>query len=692
LNTLRSKFLLYVLAPVIAVMLALSVLSYMSARKILYEKILKNGENFLKSVAEGISASAVRIRSNLDLLALSEELEETSDDVRRILFVRLTEELGEMVTSVFMGFPDGRFIRGKKTPLPQGYDPRTRPWYADAVKLPPDIYGGVTAPYLDAGTRRTTLTIYRKVMRPDGSLIGVIGIDLDTALSYESMTKAIPLPEGGNIFFTSSDARVLFHHDDARIGKDLDATGETLDRMISAAIRQNNTEYRLLLGKRNGEKWYAGYHRVPTTKLYVVLTASARAVQKPLNRLTLQMAGLALPLTIGILILLIIMARRITSPIEALKISALKVTEEESYQEPLEVQSRDEVGQLTEAFNNMMEGLRQRDFIRDTFGRYVTKEVVEELLGKPDGLELGGETKEVTIMFSDLRGFTPLSERLAPEEVIGILNRYLGRMAETIAGFKGTVNEFMGDGILTIFGAPVPRYDSPTRAVACAVAMQLAMTDINQEHIELGLPAVSMGIGINTGEVIVGNIGSKNRVKYGVVGHHINLTARVESVTTGGQILITESTFEKVGDTALIRDVRRVSFKGVDDDVKLYDIAGVKEPYNLTLPDDSRVMQALKSPIQISIQRMIDKTVSGVPIEGTLTHISGEWAKIILPEPLGVADDIRAELYSGNYPDPVDFYAKVFKTTPEKKAHLHLLRISFIPTELNKILEMKALE
>jgi adenylate cyclase len=130
--------------------------------------------------------------------------------------------------------------------------------------------------------------------------------------------------------------------------------------------------------------------------------------------------------------------------------------------------------------------------------------------------------------------------------------------------------------------------------------MQLAMADINQEHIELGLPAVSMGIGINTGEVIVGNIGSKSRVKYGVVGHHINLTARVESVTTGGQILITESTFEKVGDTALIRDVRRVSFKGVDDDVKLYDIAGVKEPYNLTLPDDSRAMQALKSPIQAS--------------------------------------------------------------------------------------------
>jgi len=685
-NTLRNKFLVYVLAPVLVVMLALSVLSYMSARNILYDKMLKSGHNYLKSVAQGISATAVRIQSNLDLLALSESLGEKSDKKRRRLFVKLTEELGEMVTSVFMGFPDGHFIRGKKTPLPQGYDPRTRPWYVDAVNLPPGKTGGVTAPYLDASSRRTTLTLFRKILHPDGSLIGVIGVDLDTTLSYTSLTENIPMPEEGIIFFTSSDSKVLFHHDEARIGKDLGVTGDAFDQKISAAVREFDTEYALLSGERNGENWFAGYHRVPGTKLNVILTAPARAVQKPLAKLTLQMAGMALTLITAILVLLIIMAKRISDPIVALKNSALRVTEEESYQKPLEVKSLDEVGQLTDTFNNMMEGLRQRDFIRDTFGRYVTKEVVEELLGKPDGLKLGGEIREVTIMFCDLRGFTPLSEQLAPTEVIGILNSFLGRMTAIITRFKGTVNEFMGDGILTIFGAPVPRHDSPARAVACAVAMQLDMTDFNRENVEQGLPAVSMGIGINTGEVIVGNIGSETRVKYGVVGHHINLTARVESATAGGQILITESTYGKISDTTVVRNVRLVNFKGVEKDVKLYDITGVKEPYNLTLPDESQEVQALETPIQISIHRMIDKTVSGIPIKGTLTHFSRQWAKVMLPEPLRFSDELRAEFSFGDSPDPVHFYARVFETAPEKKAHFHLLRISFIPAEFGKIL------
>ena len=212
--------------------------------------------------------------------------------------------------------------------------------------------------------------------------------------------------------------------------------------------------------------------------------------------------------------------------------------------EPLDVKSKDEVGKLTQAFNDMMEGLRQRDFIRETFGRYVTKEVVEQLLETPDGLKLGGENREVTIMLSDLRGFTPLTEHLEPDQVVNLLNRYLERMESIISEHQGTINEFLGDAILTFFGAPVHHADHAQKAISCAIAMQLAMPDFNAQNEAVGLPPLSMGIGINTGNVIVGNIGSQNRAKYGVVGHTINLASRVEGSAMGGQVLITESTFE----------------------------------------------------------------------------------------------------------------------------------------------------
>ena len=149
---------------------------------------------------------------------------------------------------------------------------------------------------------------------------------------------------------------------------------------------------------------------------------------------------------------------------------------------------------------------------------------------------------------SDLRGFTTLSERLQPEQVVTILNRYLGTMVDVILRYHGTIDEFIGDAIFVIFGAPIWRSNAAQHAVACAVDMQLAMAVVNEHNRREGLPEVEMGIGIHTGEVVVGNIGSDRRAKYGVVGRHVNLTARIESCTVGSQILISEATRREVGD------------------------------------------------------------------------------------------------------------------------------------------------
>jgi class 3 adenylate cyclase/ActR/RegA family two-component response regulator len=221
----------------------------------------------------------------------------------------------------------------------------------------------------------------------------------------------------------------------------------------------------------------------------------------------------------------------------------------------------------------------RNEFIRRTFGRYTSDELVERLLETSEGLKLGGESRRVTILMSDLRGFTSLAERLSPEQIVALLNTYLGEMAEVILQYQGLIDEFIGDAILAIFGAPIQREDDATRAVACAVAMQLAMDSVNEENRRAGLPEIAMGIGINTGEVVVGNIGSVKRAKYGVIGSHVNLTSRIESFTAGGQILISESTREAVGDAFKIDGQMSVEAKGVERPIRIYDVR-VENPSN----------------------------------------------------------------------------------------------------------------
>ena len=186
---------------------------------------------------------------------------------------------------------------------------------------------------------------------------------------------------------------------------------------------------------------------------------------------------------------------------------------------------------------------RRSQFIRETFGRYVSEQVVTQLLDAPEGLELGGAKRKVTILMSDLRGFTALAECLEAQEVMTFLNRYLEAMVDVILAYRGTIIEILGDGLLVLFGAPLSRDDDAERAVACALAMQLRMDESNAPNRRAGLPDVEMGIGIHTGEVVVGNIGSQQRTKYGVVGSAVNLTGRLESYTTGGQILISPTTY-----------------------------------------------------------------------------------------------------------------------------------------------------
>tara|TARA_B110000285_G_scaffold48519_1_gene54942 strand:+ start:910 stop:2352 length:1443 start_codon:yes stop_codon:yes gene_type:complete len=219
---------------------------------------------------------------------------------------------------------------------------------------------------------------------------------------------------------------------------------------------------------------------------------------------------------------------------------------------------------------------RNEKFIRATFGRYLSDEIVTDILERPEGLELGGDLRRVSIMLSDIRGFTSLSENLAPAQVVSMLNRYLGVMTDIIMAHHGTIDEFIGDAILAVFGAPQYRDDDADRAVKCALAMQAAMADINALNEAEGFPAINTGIAINTGDVIAGNIGSERRSKYGFVGHPMNVTSRIEDVTAGGEILISESTLQSLKGNYRLGRSEQINVKGIDETILVHQVAGEK--------------------------------------------------------------------------------------------------------------------
>lgn len=220
---------------------------------------------------------------------------------------------------------------------------------------------------------------------------------------------------------------------------------------------------------------------------------------------------------------------------------------------------------------------RNEKFIRATFGRYLSDEIVTDILERPEGLELGGDLKEVTIMMSDIRGFTSLCEKLAPAQVVKMLNRYLGVMTDIIMAHNGTIDEFIGDAILAVFGAPQKRDDDADRAVKCALAMQNAMEHINTQNVSEGLPEIFTGIALHTGDVIAGNIGSERRSKYGFVGHPMNLTARIEEVTAAGETLVSDSTLNKLQLQYATGDRREINAKGIDQAIVVHQILGLSE-------------------------------------------------------------------------------------------------------------------
>jgi adenylate cyclase len=241
----------------------------------------------------------------------------------------------------------------------------------------------------------------------------------------------------------------------------------------------------------------------------------------------------------------------------------------------LKVPSRDEIGMLTESFNQMARSLREKEMIKRAFTRYVAREVVEEILKDPESMVLRGERREVTVLFCDVRGFTPLSERLSPEEVVLLLNDFYTLMIETTFKHDGTLDKFMGDAVMAIFGAPIAHPDHSARAVLTALDMREGIAGLNEKRAREGKEGVSIGIGVSAGEAVAGTVGTEDRMEYTVIGDSVNLAARLESNAKPGQILISQRTWDRVRGVVEVSPLGRIKVKGKEEEVEVYEVLGL---------------------------------------------------------------------------------------------------------------------
>ncbi len=322
----------------------------------------------------------------------------------------------------------------------------------------------------------------------------------------------------------------------------------------------------------------AGFYKLEHVPWTIIMFAEGRKILGPIVTYRNGIALGVLVLAALVLVLIRFHMCRMVGQIQLLSEKAGAVAKGD-YGSPIPVESRDELGQLVERFNAMVRGLEERDHIRNSFGRYVDPDFARTLMAHPEAGQLGGNRREAVMLMSDIRGFTNLSETLGPEVIVSVLNRYFSHMIEIIRHHQGIIVDFYGDAILVFFDPlDEPTSDTVLRAVNCAFEMQARMPEVNRELKKQDLPDLAMGIGIHAGQVVVGNIGSDARAKYGVVGPAVNITSRIQEQAGKGQILISDPVLDR---TAQGKDLQvKISFqadlKGVDQAMTLYAIEPVK--------------------------------------------------------------------------------------------------------------------
>lgn len=358
-----------------------------------------------------------------------------------------------------------------------------------------------------------------------------------------------------------------------------------LDSPLIIQMRSNNDENRqVLFVDTDGKEYFGAYQKISLGDLGVITTVQSEIIFENVRLTTKRNIYLGMTVLFISIIFLWIWSLTLSRPIVRLT-RASKQIEDGDYEIKLKPKSHDEVGVLTQTFGKMSVGLAERERLQDSFSRFVNKAVVEKAV--KGELALGGETKICTVFFSDIRSFTAISEKLEPYEVVGFLNEYMSRMVDCVNKTHGSVDKYIGDAIMAVWGTPVSSGDPGMDALRCvraALMMRHALLEFNVGRGGDKKPIIKIGCGINSGPVIAGQIGSNQKMEYTVIGDTVNFASRTESLNKplGTDILITENTYELIKDYVVVEKMPSVTVKGKSKPVSLY--AVVNMPYAEDIP------------------------------------------------------------------------------------------------------------
>ena len=320
--------------------------------------------------------------------------------------------------------------------------------------------------------------------------------------------------------------------------------------------------------------------------LFVVTSVSEKAVYAVINRTTYRIVLFSLAVLFIAIILIRIFSNSITNPIKDL-VKASAQIENGDFELDIKPKTSDEIGLLTESFIEMGKGLSEREKLMVSFSKFTNKTIAKKAANGE--LTLGGETRNATIFFSDIRSFTAMSETMRPEEVVEFLNAYMTRMVDCVNKTGGVVDKYIGDAIMAVWGAPESNgsaAEDAMNAVMAALMMRVSLYKFNKERAEKNLPPVRIGCGINSGPVVAGQIGSNERMEYTVIGDAVNLASRTEALNKpfATDILITENTYNLIKDRILVEEMPGVHVKGKTDAIKMYaviNLAGKERPESI---------------------------------------------------------------------------------------------------------------
>jgi adenylate cyclase len=305
--------------------------------------------------------------------------------------------------------------------------------------------------------------------------------------------------------------------------------------------------------------------------LFALMQRSYDEALAPLRTLQKRIVIIGTVGLLGALLIGVALAGGIIAPLQSL-VSGMREVLRGNLQYRSQIERGDELGFIAKSFNEMIDGLEERELIRDTFGRFVSHEVAEAVL--TGRVPLQGERRDVSILFQDIRGFTSLSERLDPAVMLGLLNQFFTEVVAAVEAEGGVVKQFLGDGVMALFGAPQPYPDHAERAVRAALGIVERLKGLNETLQEQDIGAIEIGVGIHTGAVVAGLIGPDNRIEYGVVGDAVNLAARVEALTREMQatILVSRDIAAQLGPGFNLGQTASMLVKGKSQPVEVVEV------------------------------------------------------------------------------------------------------------------------